>query len=464
MYGHWKTKIELNINRTRVFSQNIVATIEASWHTMLKQLLAQLRADLQLPKCLQVVGYLRRMQAFTPAELRLIFLQSRDAWLTRILAAIPVADRAHHLSKTVELTRVNLFTIVTQYKATFADDDAADAGDSESIDAAAAAAASADSDNGAGSHVFHAWLTAKIDTFLRTLEDDLQACATSIDSIDTVLGQCMYFGLSFSRVGVDFRGLMAPIFANVILAKFCGAVQATQRQFEADMERFTLINKMAVPATNVAGTAEADALLLPPESLLDFTPLAVFCNGLLSALNDLRPCAPVAVAQSVTAALQSALVAAARAVHQFHRQEQQAFGTAERENFQRMAGALCDDLVPFVQRCVHAVFPSDVLQAQLGLSAVQLQREALTLLRHAEIAQPLVAFLPAVSRVDVDVLATALERVAVDDAVDVVAVGEAVDVVAVNDEAAEKRMENVEIDVVEKASVNVEAEEKTTES
>lgn len=381
---------------------------------MLKQLLAQLRADLQLPKCLQVVGYLRRMQAFTPAELRLVFLQSRDAWLTRILAAIPVADRPHHLSKTVELTRVNLFTIVTQYKATFADDDAAaatSAADRSGEDTESETGNTPDGNSSAGSHVFHAWLNAKIDTFLRTLEDDLQAGAANIDSIDTVLGQCMYFGLSFSRVGVDFRGLMAPIFAKVIQDKFQGAVQLATRQFEADMERFTLINKMATVPTVPPTSSDGNALLLPPESLLDFPPLAIFCNGLLGALNDLRPCAPVAVAQSVTAALQTALATVARAVYAFHRQEQQAFGTAERLNFQRFAGALCDDLVPFVQRCVQAVFPGDVLQAQLGLSAVQLQREALTLLRQTEIVQPLVGFLPTVSRVDL--VTAAMEQITV---------------------------------------------------
>lgn len=75
------------------FKQNIVATIEGSWHTMLEQLLAQLRTDLQLPKCLQIVGYLRRMQAFSFPELKLKFLQARDSWFCSILNSIPKDDR-----------------------------------------------------------------------------------------------------------------------------------------------------------------------------------------------------------------------------------------------------------------------------------------------------------------------------------------------------------------------------------
>jgi hypothetical protein len=42
---------------------------------MLQQLLSRLRASIQLPECLRVMGYLRRIAAFTEPELRLQFLQ-----------------------------------------------------------------------------------------------------------------------------------------------------------------------------------------------------------------------------------------------------------------------------------------------------------------------------------------------------------------------------------------------------
>lgn len=91
---------------------------------MLLKLLSQLSStDLQLPKCLQIVGYLRRMQAFTNSELKLKFLQSRDIWLNNILENISCEDRQQHLLKTIELTRNNLFNIITQYKSIFSDDE-----------------------------------------------------------------------------------------------------------------------------------------------------------------------------------------------------------------------------------------------------------------------------------------------------------------------------------------------------
>lgn len=240
----------------------------------------------------------------------------------------------------------------------------------------------------------------QIDDFLHTLESDLER---GISSFDTVLGQCMYFGLSFSRVGADFRGLMVPIFLRVIRRNFGNAISAVNQSFAQELERYTLINKVTLhtrvhkvdTSTNpTTTTAQEQESYAPPETLLDFRPLASLCNGYLNALNELRLCAPIALANDVTRALQSSLEFVATKVLSFYRQEQQAFTSAERETFVQLCSCLAYDLIPHIQRCIHAVFPQQTLINHLGINLLTLEQEHITYLQQQKILEPLKHLLP----------------------------------------------------------------------
>lgn len=213
---------------------------------------------------------------------------------------------------------------------------------------------------------------------------------------DTVLGQCMYFGLSFSRVGADFRALMVPIFVKVIKEKFLTAIAVVNQNFEKELEKYTLINKVTVHNRNSSISSDGNDLesYSPPETLLDFHPLAALCNGYLNALNDLRLCAPTALANDVTRSLQQSLEMVAKRILAFYRQEQQAFTANERDTFTKLCGCFAYDLMPYLQRCIHAIFPPSVLSSHLGLNLNSLENTKITYLQQKLILEPLKHLLP----------------------------------------------------------------------
>lgn len=280
-----------------------------------------------------------------------------------------------HLMKTIELSRVNLFNIITQYKATFADDDS-------TLDA---------NDTNESGNIFHAWINTKINSFLATLETDLRR--GDVTSFETVLGQCMYFGLSFSRVGADFRTLLVPIFVKVIVSNFNARISKVTDQFALDMDNYTFINKMSINVLNAIGKSDPHSLS-PPETLLNFQPLALYCNGILSALNEFRNCSPIALVNDVTMRLEQSLKVVANNIAKFYRQEQQALGAKERDNFVKFCCAFAYDLTPYIQRCIHDVFPVALLTSHLSINAIALQKSGISYLNKKKILEPLGNLLP----------------------------------------------------------------------
>lgn len=76
--------------------------------------------------------------------------------------------------------------------------------------------------------------------FLSTLKQDLP----NITCIESVLGQCTYFGISFGKVKADFMGHMSDIFLNEIKNRFEIIVLRITKTFEKNMHLFILTNKL----------------------------------------------------------------------------------------------------------------------------------------------------------------------------------------------------------------------------
>ncbi|KAF4529092.1 hypothetical protein B566_EDAN018223 [Ephemera danica] len=348
--------------------QGIVKDTQTAWRALLQQLLAQLRTELPLPRCLLLVGLLRRMDIFSEAELRLKFLQARDSWLRALLEAVPRNSPVEHLTRTVELSRQHLFAIITQYRAAFSDDPTGSGGNESAI--------------------LHGWITEKVSQFIAILEQDISQMGET-DPLDSILNQCMYFGLSLARVGADFRALMSPIFVKNINRNFDYMIRKAGKEFETHIEKFNFEKIGSSPQQSQPSSG-----LQPPQSLLQCPPLALYCNSLLGTFNVLRLCAPLSLAATVTSQLQASLSQAAKTLLARCRQEQHAFTSEEKRGVQRICACFADDLVPHMQRCLVTLYPPATLSAHLAMSVQQLQREGIGVIDKAEVIEPISHLLP----------------------------------------------------------------------
>ena len=330
----------------------IVKDIQQSAQLMLDQLLGQLRTTIQLPACLRIVGFLRRLECFTETELRLKFLQARNTWLENILSTIPDCssenDAYELITRTIEVCRVHLFDIVTQYRAIFSDDSTVMYGGEGSI-----------SENSPfESSVFHCWLMHRINIFIKVLERCLDVGVGT--RLDSVLGQCMYFGQSFSRVGADFRCLLIPIFEQFVADAFAKAVREATAEFEQSMASYCLIataissSKAAVSGESMSvGVSGGATPPQPPIGLLDFPPLAVYLNGILTSFNNIRLCCPLSMAVKMPRILSSSIDSVTDAILAFYQSEEPAMSESEKKVFARFCLAFVDDVVPHMNACVQ---------------------------------------------------------------------------------------------------------------
>ncbi|XP_077524937.1 conserved oligomeric Golgi complex subunit 8 isoform X1 [Amblyomma americanum] len=352
------------------------AEVRESQQLMLSQLVGQLRSNIQLPACLKVIGYLRRMDVYSEAELRVRFLQARGSWFDSVLNNIPTKDAYTHLTRVVEACRVHLFDIVTQYRAIFSDDDplaGLGSRDPDTLDAA----------------IFYSWITSQVTRFLEIVERDLSSELSG--RLDSVLSQCMYFGLSFSRVGADFRPLLARKFQAAAATRFRSAVSRATDRFGEMMHSFTLTTLPSMaPAAMLMSTLTTQENVQPPFSLLEFEPLSQYCNAILSAFNELRLCACLSLVRETTLVLDGSLRAAVATIVDYHTAEEPTLTEKEVETFSRFCGAFANELVPFLNTCLSLLFPAAEIGKVLGVPAAYvIKLENMGHLKCEDIVQPM---------------------------------------------------------------------------
>ncbi|KAL4192970.1 hypothetical protein AMTRI_Chr06g197030 [Amborella trichopoda] len=254
--------------------QSLAEEVSQTTQSMLSQLLQRLRSNIQLPECLRIIGYLRRIGVFTESEMRLQFLRCREAWLVGIIDDLDQRNVYEYLKGMVNCHRMHLFDVVNQYRAIFADDTS---GSEENYD---------------GGLLF-SWAMHQIESHLNALKSILPKISDG-GSLSNILDLCMVRCFCL-RLAVH----------NLFSKNMSTAVE----NFQIVLDSHRWVPLPPVGITTRVGNDESHDDVTPPSSLMEHPPIAVFVNGVSAALNELRPCAPLslkhALAQEVVRALQA---------------------------------------------------------------------------------------------------------------------------------------------------------------
>lgn len=255
--------------------QALAAEVGQTTQSLLSQLLQKLRSNIQLPECLRIIGYLRRIGVFSDYDMRLQFLRCREAWLTGILEDLDQRNPYEYLKGMINCHRMHLFDVVNQYRAIFADDTS---GSEENYD---------------GGLLF-SWAMHQITSHLKTLKVMLPKI-TEGGSLSNILDQCMYCAMGLGWVGLDFRGLLPSLFEDAVINLFSKNMSTAVENFQLvlDGHRWVPLPVVGFPANNIGDSSQED--VNPPAHLMEHPPLAVFVNGVSAAINELRPCAPISL-------------------------------------------------------------------------------------------------------------------------------------------------------------------------
>jgi hypothetical protein len=77
----------------------IANDVKSSTEVMLRELLFKLKTNIQLPQCLRIIGFLRRLGVYNELQLRICFLKSRDVWLNSVIDNIPTGNAYSFVSR-----------------------------------------------------------------------------------------------------------------------------------------------------------------------------------------------------------------------------------------------------------------------------------------------------------------------------------------------------------------------------
>ena len=201
--------------------------------------------------------------------------------------------------------------------------------------------------------MFSAWLNSKLNQFLLVLKQDLDAGAKK-QSLDSIISQAMYFGQSFGRVGADFRLSLVPILTQAVLDVALEHLEGAEQRFKQGIDQLAL--KSITLSKNSENNDKTEDLQ-PPLELLEFPPLAEVCNAVLSSLNEMRLCSIISLAPELIKRIETVLTSCAQTLKDREARFGKSSIETEKATFQQLVEMFALKLLPYLDRCLRAIFP-----------------------------------------------------------------------------------------------------------
>ncbi|KAI9914460.1 hypothetical protein PsorP6_008119 [Peronosclerospora sorghi] len=360
---------------------------------MREKLLQKLREDLQLALCVKIVGYLRRLDALVrkheigsleyEKQLKDEFLSCRNIWLASLSQRIVSSDPYQYIVQLIDIKRTSWFDLITQYSAIFG---------SENVD-------------GKVDPPLCRWATTTVADFLNVLMKQLPKI-DEFSSIATIFEQSLFFGGSLGRVGVDFRAVLVVSFEDHVLKLMTENWRAACHEFQGNLSAHSLAassgscspstTPLVIPSYRSAGEKrdnpfasrprEDEEDYSPPRSVMMFPLLAEFTNTLISSLNELRLCIISSLQNRLSRQYQRTIGTMLRSIAEFVKEngldldatseEKTSDGTNGKNSktamltdaIRTMIQVIHTDLVPYLLKCFHRLYPSRLTSASSALS------------------------------------------------------------------------------------------------
>lgn len=258
---------------TRNFLVKAVADklIDARYQ-LLEELFNRFAAPIDLASSIQIVNSIRKIPYLSSAQLRISILQYRDVYLEKQL--INIRSQPDFILRMVEVYRDCMYDTMVLYLAVFPENEICKR--ESSVDPR-----------------WDVWQTAGPSAILSDwVLNNLNAMFSHIKNagddfldIGALTSKLMSFAMSFGRMGVDFRPLIADILGEFVIKRFSLKVHDaanTLRQcksIEIDGD---------VPDSPILPTYQIGEQLSAPQELAVWDDLCVYGNALIDALNDLR--------------------------------------------------------------------------------------------------------------------------------------------------------------------------------